>query len=237
MNLSASKASQYVQTNVSDTVSLDAAGGALHQLQMSLIYNQLGPVYGLDTYRDYMRIYVPPTAEYRSGDGFDTGRALCGGVLGACPYNGIYPQNELVCPPGQYDAGAAAPMLNDPYQGEYHPLDTIGDPTNLKSDEPGRAMFGGWVVIPKNCTMTVSLSWYVPAMGTMPYTLLVQRQASTFPQLNLVVRPAEEACGNVTAPLGFNGELDEDTEFMVSRVRTVGVGGSVVSCGLGKAVV
>jgi Protein of unknown function (DUF4012) len=236
MNLSASKASQYVQTNVSDTVSLDATGGALHQFQMHLIYNQGGPVYGLDTYRDYIRIYVPPTAQYRSGDGFDTGQPLCGGVLGACPSNGIYPHNELVCPPGQYDARAAAPMLNDPYQGEYHPLDTIGGPTNLKSDEPGRAMFGGWVVIPKNCTMTVSLSWYVPAMGTLPYTLLVQRQASTFPQLDLVVRPADGACGSVTAPLGFNGELDEDTAFMVSRERMARAGGSVVSCGLGKAV-
>jgi hypothetical protein len=121
MNLSASKASQYVQTNVSDTVSLDTARGALHQLQMRLVYNQLGPVYGLDTYRDYIRIYVPPAAQYRSGDGFDTGQPLCGGVLGACPYNGIYPHNELVCPPGQYDTGAAAPMLDDPYQGKISP--------------------------------------------------------------------------------------------------------------------
>ena len=236
MNLSASKASQYVQTNVSDTVSLDATGGALHQMQMRLVYDQLGPVYGLDTYRDYIRIYVPPTAQYRSGDGFDTGKPLCGGVLGACPSNGIYPHNELVCPPGQYYAGAAAPMLNDPYQGQYHPLDTIGGPTDFKSDEPGRGMFGGWAVIPKNCTMTISLSWYVPALGTMPYTLLVQHQASTFPLLNLVVHPVDEECGSVTAPLGFNGELDEDTEFTVSRVHTAGTGGSVVSCGLGEAV-
>jgi hypothetical protein len=127
-------------------------------------------------------------------------------------------------------------MLNDPYQGKYHPLDTIGGPTNFKSDVPGRAMFAGWVVIPKNCTMTISLSWYVPAMGTTPYTLLVQRQASTFPQLNLVVHPANGACGNITAPLTFDGELDEDTEFAVSRMRTAGVGGSVVSCGLGATV-
>jgi hypothetical protein len=97
-------------------------------------------------------------------------------------------------------------------------------------------MFGGWVVIPKNCTMTISLSWYVPAMGTMPYTLLVQRQASTFPLLNLIVRPAEGACGNITAPLTFDGELDEDTEFTLSRMRAAGVGGSVVSCGLQETV-
>jgi hypothetical protein len=232
MNLSASKASQYVQTNVSDTVSLDSTGGALHNLQVRLVYDQRGPVYGLDTYRDYIRIYVPPTAQYRSGDGFDTGHALCGGVLGACPTNGIYPHNELVCPPGQYDAGAAAPMLNDPYAGQYHPLDTIGGPTNFKSDEPGRAMFGGWVVIPKNCTMTVSLSWYVPILGQLPYTLLIQRQAGTFPQLDLVVHPVNGACGIDTTPLDFSGALGEDTEFVISRVHPVGAGGSVVSCGM-----
>jgi hypothetical protein len=232
MNLSASKASQYVQTTISDTISLNTTGGALHQLQMRLVYNQRGPVYGLDTYRDYIRIYVPPAAQYRSGDGFDSGHPLCGGVLAACPANGIYPHNELVCPPGQYNAGAAAPMLNDPYAGEYHPLDTIGGPTNFTSDEPGRAMFGGWVVIPKNCTMTVSLSWYVPALGQLPYTLLVQRQAGTLPQLHLQVHPAYGTCGMNTALPGFSGELGEDTEFVVSRTHPVGAGGSVASCAI-----
>src|SRR5581483_1627464 len=122
-NVSASKASQYVQTLVHDTVTLDDAGGATHVMQMRLIYNQTGPVYGLDTYRDYVRVYVPPTAQFLSGDGFDTGQPLCGGPFAACPADGIYPNNELVCPPGQYFAGPAAPMLNDPYVGQNHPLD------------------------------------------------------------------------------------------------------------------
>jgi hypothetical protein len=125
-------------------------------------------------------------------------------------------------------------MLNDPYAGEYHPLDTIGGPTNFTSDESGRAMFGGWVAIPKNCTMTISLSWYIPALGRLPYTLLIQRQAGTFPQLNLIVHPMDGACENITAPLAFDGELDENTEFTVSRVHPVGTGGNVVSCELGK---
>ena len=230
MNLSASKASQYVQTDVNDTVSLDAAGGALHHLQMRLIYNQRGPVYGLDTYRDYIRIYVPGGAQFRGGDGFDTGQPLCGGVLGVCPANGIYPHDELVCPSGQYDAGAAAPMLNDPYQGEYHPLDTIGGPTNFKSDQPGRAMSGGWVVIPKNCTMTVSLSWYVAGTGITPYALLIQRQASTFPQLHLVVRPATGMCDTIMAPLAFNGELDEDTLFTLKVQRPAVIRDHTIAC-------
>ncbi|HEY6542131.1 MAG TPA: DUF4012 domain-containing protein, partial [Ktedonobacteraceae bacterium] len=52
-NVSASKASQYVKTILHDTVTLDAAGGATHLLQLRLVYNQIGPVYGYDTYRDY----------------------------------------------------------------------------------------------------------------------------------------------------------------------------------------
>jgi len=28
----------------------------------------------------------------------------------------------------------------------------------MTSDEPQRSMFGGWVLIPKNCTATVTLS-------------------------------------------------------------------------------
>ncbi|HLZ56389.1 MAG TPA: DUF4012 domain-containing protein [Ktedonosporobacter sp.] len=211
-NVSASKASQYVQTIVHDTVNLDASGGATHTLQLRLVYNQTGPVYGLDTYRDYIRFYVPPSAQFRHGNGFDTGTPLCGGPLGPCPAHGIYPHNELVCPAGGYDAGWAAPMLNDPYAGQWHPLDTIGPPTNFHSDEPGRAMFAGYVVIPKNCTMTVTLSWYVPPLGKDAYTLLVQRQAGTFPVLDLTILPPAGVC-TLTAGLHFNGTLTEDTSF------------------------
>src|SRR5258708_11130841 len=48
-NLSASKASQYVQTIMHDTGTLDANGGASPALQLRLVYNQSLPVYGSDT--------------------------------------------------------------------------------------------------------------------------------------------------------------------------------------------
>ncbi|HEY7417489.1 MAG TPA: DUF4012 domain-containing protein [Ktedonobacteraceae bacterium] len=220
MNLSASKASQYVTTSVNDSVQLDADGGALHQLQMRLVYDQQGPVYGLDTYRDYIRFYVPPSAQFLSGDGFDSGNPLCGGIMGACEATDVYSHNELVCPEGGYDAGAAAPMLNDPYMGEYHPLDTIGPPTNFTSDEPDRSMFGGWVVIPKNCTATITLSWYVPAVTQgAPYALLVQHQASTTPQFTLDVQPASNTCPDGKA-LVVNNELKQDTAFTLERSQS-----------------
>lgn len=221
-NVSASKASQYVRTVLKDTVSLDKQGGATHVMRLQLVYNQAGPVYGLDTYRDYIRVYVPTGSKLLWGDGFDTGEPLCGGPLPACSANGIYPQQQLVCPAGQYDAGYAAPMLDDPYSGQAHPLDKVGPPTNKKSDVVGRAMFGGYVVIPKNCTMMVTLSWYVPPQGNSPYTLLVQRQASTFPELDLTMLSAAGSCATMaTATTHFNGILTEDTSFKLKNAPAI----------------
>lgn len=196
-NISASKASQYVRTVMHDVVTLDANGGATHVMQLRLIYNQIGPVYGLDTYRDYVRIYVPKSSTLLWGDGFDSGIPLCGGPYASCPQDDIYQNGALLCQPGGYEAGAATGMIHDPYTGRYHPLDKIGPPTNTTSDEPERAMFGGWVVIPKNCTMTVTLSWYVPPLShipTTPYALLIQRQSSTFPEVDLTILPSPRAC-------------------------------------------
>lgn len=219
-NVSASKASQYVQTQVYDTVRLDQTGGATHELQMRLVYNQLGPVYGLDTYRDYIRVYVPATARFLQGDGFDTGQPLCGGPLAACAADGIYSNDELVCPTGQYIAGASAPMLNDPYTGQFHPLDKIGPPDNLTSDEPGRAMFGGYVVIPKNCTLTVTLSWYVPPMEQGAYDLVYQRQSGTFPTVDLTVLPPADECITYATPgASFHGVLSQDMSFQLAKMQ------------------
>src|SRR6266568_8651813 len=95
-NISASKASQYVQTIIHDSVTLDAAGGATHFMQLRLVYNQLGPVYGYDGYRDYIRVYVPPTSKFLAGNGFDTGTPLCGGIYVACPQYNVYQHGELL---------------------------------------------------------------------------------------------------------------------------------------------
>ena len=221
-NVSATKASMYVQTNLHDTVQVDAMGGATHNLQMQLVYQQKGPVYGLDTLRDYVRIYVPSNAKFLSGNGFDTGEPLCGGPFAACPDNHVYPHDELVCPTGQYNAGYAPPYLNDPYGDGEHPLDKVGKPTNMTSDEPERAMFGGYVVLPKNCTATITLSWYVPPMGNGPYSYLVQRQSGTYPQLDLNVQPAQDNSCPVASSttLQYAGELKRDALFTLQQQRS-----------------
>ncbi len=218
-NVSASKASQYVKTMMLDTVTLDAAGGATHRLQLRLVYNQIGPVYGYDTYRDYVRVYIPLNSKLLWGDGFDTGVPLCGGQYVQCSPTGVYPQDQLACPTGLYQPGAQAPSIADSDGGRWHPLDTIGPPTNLNSDEPGTAMFGGWVVVPKNCTMTVTLSWYVPPVAKN-YTLLVQKQAGMFPELDLTVLPTPGDCASTgVAALHFDGIMGEDMSFTAPPFR------------------
>lgn len=225
-NLSASKSSQYVKTIMHDTVSLDASGGATHVLQLRLASSQVGTTYGYDAYYDYVRIYVPPTSKFLWGDGFDTGTPLCGGSYVQCAQTGVYAQDELLCPAGQFQPGAAPPSLTDPDGGHWHPLDTIGPPSNFASDEPGRAMFGGWVIVPKNCTMTVTVSWYVPPMGTTPYTLLVQRQAGTFPELDLTILPTPGSCAALKiAGLHYDGITGQDMSFTAKTFKPTAPGG------------
>ncbi len=220
-NLSASKASQYVTTAIQDMITLDAQGGATHHLQMTLDYQQKGDVYGFDTYRDYVRVYVPVNSQLLAGNGFDQyDKPYCGDAQSGyslCQPD-VYGDGSLVCSP-PIEIGYATPYLNDPYAGTDHPLDMTGPPQNLQSDEAGRAMFGGWVVIPKNCTMKVTLSWYVPPTGQHAYDLLLQAQASVYARLDLTIQPAQKTCvpaqGNA---LHFSDVMDgEDMTFTVKQ--------------------
>ncbi len=223
-NLSANKASQYVTTTIRDTITLDAKGGATHHLRMTLDYQQLGDVYGFDTYRDYVRVYVPVHSHLLAGMGFDQyDRPYCGDEQSGyrlCSPD-VYGDGTLVCSP-PIEIGYATSYLYDPYAGTDHPLDVIGPPQNLQSDEAGRAMFGGWVVIPKNCTMKVTLSWYVPPMNQQLYSLLLQAQASVYAPLDLTIQPAASTCvsdqGNT---LHFSSVMDgEDLTFTVKQQQS-----------------
>jgi len=220
-NLSASKASQYVTTSIQDTITLNARGGATHSLQVTLDYQQKGDVYGFDTYRDYVRVYVPVQSQLLAGNGFDQyDKPYCGDALSRyrlCSPD-VYGDGSLVCSP-PIEIGYATSYLNDPYRGTDHPLDVIGPPQNQQSDEVGRAMFGGWVVIPKNCTMKVTLSWYVPPMNEHLYGLLLQAQAGVNVPLDLTIHPASNTCvpsqGNT---LHFSDVMDgEDMSFTVKQ--------------------
>ena len=223
-NLSASKASQYVTTAIQDRISLDAQGGATHHLQMTLDYQKKGDVYGFDTYYDYVRIYVPVNSQLFAGNGFDQyHKPYCGdaksGYVHCQP--DVYGDGTLLCST-PIELGYANSYVNDPYAGTDHPLDRTGPPQNLHSDEAGRAMFGGWVIIPKNCVMKVTLSWYVPPTGLHSYNLLLQAQASVYAPLDLTIQPAPKTCvpadGN---PLHFSDVMNgEDMTFIVEQQKS-----------------
>jgi hypothetical protein len=220
-NLSANKATQYVTTDIHDLISLDASGGATHHLQMTMDYQQKGDVYGFDTYYDFVRVYVPVHSQLLAGDGFDQyDRPYCGdaqSIYTICQPD-VFGNGALVCVP-PISLGLATSYISDPYAGRDHPLDMIGPPQYLQSDEEGRGMFGGWVIVPKNCKMTVTLSWYVPPMGQRPYNLLLQAQAEVYAPLDLMIVSAQKACSsNQGNSLHFSRLMDgRDLDFTIEQ--------------------
>src|SRR2546430_3573206 len=199
-NISVSKASQYVHTTEQDNISFDAQGGAYHNLTIKLDYKQTGPVYGFDTYADYIRVYAPANAQLQGGSGFDNGRALCvanpptkgiGGHGNKCPsntsslYASSFSSTSRYCPNGNYSLGLRV-------GGSTWPVDSLSGPTELTTDLPGRAMWGGLTLTPKNCSSTITLQWYVPhAMknisGQSPYSILVQKQGGYIPTVQITI--------------------------------------------------
>jgi hypothetical protein len=233
-NISISKASQYVHTTIEDDVTLDSSGGATHNLTITLNYQQTGPVYGYDTYADYIRVYAPANATLLYGDGFDTGHALCtpkgtsnippgspspGGSKppqnsGNCSqYNTMFPSAARYCPNNDYALGERGYIEGKGYT--LWPYDSLGGPTELSSDLPGRAMWGGLTETPKNCISYITLSWYVPhavkkVNGQPVYTILFQKQSGVSPTLILNI--------NASAVRGlksfsYNQTINDDRQF------------------------
>ena len=224
-NISISKASQYVHTTEHDSITLDAHGGATHNLTITLTYNQTGPVYGFDTYADYIRVYAPASAQFLDGDGFDTGKPLCKsgttnspprgqGNPGSCSQdNKSSSGSARYCPSGNYSLGARGYTLNNS-KGLWV-VDSLGAPTALTSDLPGRAMFGGLTETPKNCISTITVSWYVPhavkhVAGQAPYSILVQKQGGYVPTVEIEV---DTSSIKGLKPFSFSGNLVADRLF------------------------
>jgi hypothetical protein len=227
-NISISKASQYVHTTYQDNIVLDAQGGATHNLAITLDYRQTGPVYGYDTYADYIRVYAPAGAQLLGGDGFDSGHALCIPVqpttsrglpaskpppgTGCARYNVGFPDSSRYCPGGNYSLG----LGYVPGKGVMNwPVDGVGGPTQLSSDLPGRAMWGGLTVTPKNCISTITLQWYVPhevknVRGQSPYTVLVGKQGGYVPQVQITV---DTSAIKGLKPFNYEGNLIADRVF------------------------
>jgi hypothetical protein len=231
-NISVSKASQYVHTTEQDNISFDAQGGASHNLTLTLDYKQTGPVYGFDTYADYIRVYAPANAQLQGGYGFDSGKSLCipkppqgtGGQPPPPPVNGTdtpppqgnqctqyassFPSDARYCPNGNYSLGLRV-------GGTTWPVDSLGGPTELTTDLPGRAMWGGLTLTPKNCTSTITLQWYVPnavkhISGLPSYSILVQKQGGYIPTVQITV---DTSTIPGLKPFNFQGDIVADRLF------------------------
>jgi len=226
-NISISKASQFVHTTEHDDIVLDAQGGATHNLTITLNYQQTGQVYGFDTYADYIRVYAPANAQFLSGDGFDTGQALCnptpvippgkGGTpipgsstpsTGCSQYNNYFPSDARSCPDGNYALGDRG--FKQPWT-----VDSLGTPTNLSSDLPGHTMWGGLTETPKNCISYITVSWYVPhavknVAGQPPYALLIGKQGGYIPSVELTV---DTKAIKGLKPYSTKSNLSTDTVF------------------------
>ncbi len=231
-NISISKASQYVHSTYQDNIVLDAQGGATHNLTITLDYQQTGPVYGYDTYADYIRVYVPADATFQGGNGFDTGKCLAppnatggtgsgtgtgnsGSSKLCAQFNTSFPDSSRNCPGGNYSLGHGFV----PGKGVMDwPVDGVGPPTELSSDLPGRAMWGGLTVTPKNCISTIGLQWYVPNVvknvhGQSPYAILVQKQGGYVPTVQITI---DTSAINGLQPFSFQGDLIADRIFSLS---------------------
>jgi len=253
-NISISKASQYVHTTEQDDIVLDAQGGATHTLTITLDYNQTGPVYGYNTYADYIRVYAPANAQFLGGDGFDSGQCLSspptgtegtgtggntccttgprptggngnpppGGKPGNDPcavYNNYFPDNGRYCPDGNYSLGQSGYVYYSNYSN--WPVDSLGPPTALSSDLPGRAMWGGLTLTPKNCSSTITLQWYVPhevkhIPGQSPYSILVQKQGGYIPTVQITI---DTSAIKGLKPFSFEGNMAADKMLSLAVIK------------------
>lgn len=214
-NIGASKGTPFADIKATEDITLDAQGGATHKLTVQTNYHPTSNIYGYATYRDYVRVYVPPQAQFVSGTGFDRQFAtpLCylatPDASGKLPDPTIYkatgvkvpyasvkapcqPYQSAACP-GYFNPGETAYTLPNLLGSDNTHIDDIGAPMNFSSDEPSRAMFGGLVITPDFCRGVFTLQWYVPHVvgtGSQPYTFLTQRQSGTLTDYTVTIHPA-----------------------------------------------
>lgn len=247
-NISISKASQDVQTTEQDNITLDAQGGATHNLTITLDYRGTKPIYSVyTTYADYIRVYAPANAVLQGGYGFDTGKALCtptpvgttgtGGpgpvkpspspnlvnftssLLPCGQFMKTYTSNAVYCPSGNYNLGQRGWVQGKGFSN--WAVEALGAPTELTSDLPGRAMWGGLTVTPKNCISTISLTWYVPnavkhVAGQPLYAVLVQKQGGYVPVVQINIDTSQL---KGVKPYSFNGNIYADRLFSLAVVK------------------
>src|SRR5450755_1842863 len=69
-NIGANKANSLINNTLTDEVTLDPSGDALHHTTLRYAWTTQGQVYGPPLYRDYARIYVPRRSVLQTQDGW-----------------------------------------------------------------------------------------------------------------------------------------------------------------------
>jgi hypothetical protein len=131
----------------------------------------------------------------------------------------MFPSNARNCPSGDYSLGQNAYVPGKGFT--FWPIDGLGAPTELNSDMPGRSMWGGLTVTPKNCISYITLSWYVPHVvrhiaGQTPYALVVQKQGGYIPTVQVTI---DASAIKGFKPLNFNGNLIADRVFSLPALK------------------
>ncbi|HEX9070148.1 MAG TPA: hypothetical protein VF807_15370, partial [Ktedonobacterales bacterium] len=129
-----------------------------------------------------------------------------------------YPGRELVCPRDGYGVGAMAFTVQGGDGKSSWANDRVGRPPATTSDVPGRAMFGGYVIVPRLCTATVTLDYYVPNVvapiaadvpkTASPYSLVVDRQGGTFYPMTLTINPSPKMASAGAKPMQYHLTVD-----------------------------
>jgi hypothetical protein len=115
------------------------------------------------------------------------------------------------CPNGNYSLGIE--WAKTPW-----PVDSLGPPTELTSDLPGRAMWGGMTLTPKNCISYITLSWSVPhavqkVHGQPSYSILVQKQSGVTPTIELSI---DASAIRGLKSFQFKGDIITDKPFTLA---------------------
>ncbi len=197
-NVGANKGSIYTTVAIQDTVSLDLAGNANHHMTITINYQPTGNVYGNLTLREYIRVYVPPNAQYISGSGFDeTAEPIqCSGFC--------QPAERPICqktasnPYGFFLPDSIINSIGRLQGSEPGYFDAIGGPNNFVSDLPGRAMFGGLTVIPPFCSAELTVNWVLPHAATISgssahYSYTMERQSGATNAVSVIIQPPKNS--------------------------------------------
>jgi len=75
-NMSANKANSLITTTLTDVVTIDSAGNAVHHATMRYAWTTPGLNYGNPLYRDYVRVYVPTSSRLQTQEGWAISEAF-----------------------------------------------------------------------------------------------------------------------------------------------------------------